>query len=163
MSYLTKRQMLLRPVMDKKQQIENAISDVKARREHEELLLDGVSTELEQKRTEIAEISTALDSVDETLGLLSAEHLQYVSDLRNGLVAAESILGGFIEVLHNLDGKVAQAQGKLESLEADAAEVRTRIAAEGKVLSRRKEDLDIYRSRLDKAAKEHGLDIKILL
>lgn len=163
MSYLTKRQVLLRPVLDKKQAMETDIAELKAKREREDELLTSVSNLLEEKRGEIAEISKALDSVDETLGVLSDEHAEHIKSLRDSLIAAESIVAGFVTVLQALDGKVVQAQERLTVLETDAREVHERIVAEGKSLGRRKQDLDIYRSRLDKVAKEHGLEIKILL
>ncbi|SRR5581483_530457 len=162
-NYTTKRKLQLRPVLEKKAEIETALTDLKARREAEEKVFTQVSEDLAHKREEMTSIDLELRSLE--LNLFSfAEYCQgLVNECFQTLQDAEDTVQKFLGAVKALDQRILDQQEILARTKQDEQDAHTRIVAEQEVISRQRADLDIYKARLQKYIDESGADIKLIL
>lgn len=163
MSYLSKRKFELRPVLDKKKDIELAVIEVKAKQEVETVKLDKIKTELNSAGLELVEIDKELGKVTEGCEKLSGEVSEYVMTALQGVVQTDEVLNKYLLLIAEFDKQISTQKEELKKVEERKDNALSEISKAQGLLSRREKDLDIYKHRLQKYIEESGANIKLLL
>lgn len=163
MSYLAKRKFELRPVLDKKKDIELAVVEVRAKQEVETAKLDRIKTDLNSAGLELVEIDKELTKVTEGCEKLSGEVSEYVKTALQGVVQTDEVLEKYLLFISHFDKQINTQKEELKKVEERKEQALLEISKSQGLLSRREKDLDIYKHRLQKYIEESGANIKLLL
>ncbi len=163
MSYLTKRKFALRPVLDKKKEIEEAVIGVKQKQEFEQGKLDAIKTEFESVDLALAEVNEELSEISGNLGVLAQETLNLISSALTAVGDADEVLDKHLAAVKALSGIIENKHDQLEKLCAANAAAMNELAMEDARLERKRTDIKVYEGRLRKKLQDSGMEDVIKL
>jgi len=150
-------------VNEKKKELEQMITNLLARKElldvevnAQLLLTDSVKERRDSMSKEIAEFDEVLNSVHLSVVELQEYYMKLAYQI-------ELSLQGFSKYLIEVDSHLNQQEQKIKDLQIEYNNVHDKIVTELEQLAINKNDLDIYRTRLEKKCAELYPGIKIIL
>lgn len=163
MSYVTKRKLLLRPVLDKKKGIEETTNLVKARQEAETAKLDKIKTEFDSVSLELEKVNVELKEIEHGSEEIGNKVLDYLETARQGIFQTDQLLDFYAQAIALLDKQIKDQQENLDKTKALQKTVFAELAAEDGRLERKRTDIKIYEDRLRKRLKDSGMEDVIKL
>ena len=162
-SYLGKRNFELRPLMDKLAVIKQQISEFESQKEVAQESARKATAEIDSLRAQISSLTEAIMLSKQEVDSFIEESKKLIFNTVESLKSADDLSSQFIELIKVLERKIEVSTNELEQIKLNKEIAQKDMAIQGKNLSKRMDDLDIYRSRLEKKCKELGIDIIIKL
>ena len=163
MTYLTKRQIQLRPVLDKKAEIESAVVEVKQKQEFEQAKLDKIKTDLESVGLELSEINEILSEITNNSEALGGAVLDYIHKSLSAIKESETVLDKHESAINELRLLVEAEIQKFEDLKKYQEQIRLQMSEDDARLEIKRTDIKIYEDRLRKRLKDAGMEDQIKL
>ena len=164
-TYVTKRKLMLRPVLDKKKGIEEATNFLKQRQEAEADKLNKLKSEFDSVSLELQEINDEFKKIEDGSNEIGQAVLDYIEKARSSILETDDLLDLYIKVIKEFELKIQVQQEELGKIKAYQEVVQTEISNEDKRLENKRNDIEIYEKRLRKKINDAGLEneIKVIL
>lgn len=163
MSYLTKRKFALRPVLDKKKDIEQATSELKQKQEAEQTLLDQIKAELLSVGLELDEVNELLADITNGADNIALQVSDFILKARDAVTKSENVLNLYIKAIEAVTIKLQKKQEELNSVQTAVQSTLTALADEDARLEVKRSDIRIYEKRLRTKLEKSGMQDVIKL
>ena len=162
-TYLGKRMVEIRPLMDKISTIKEKINEFASRKDVAQKEAEIAAAVLDNIKKETIQLTDNISESEQLINDFVVDGIEVISRCEQAVIASEALSESFIFVLKNLENKIDEANNKLAQINLAKDVAQKEITVQEERLSKRFADLDIYKNRLDKKCKELGIDIIIKL
>jgi len=153
---------LVTPAQQKAAAAQTALLE-KQKQEFEQSKLDAIKTEFDSVDLALAEVNEQLAEITDGVLELAAETARFIDRAHESISDSDAVLDQYLSAVKALFNVVDVQKKQLAKIQLDKENAMKELAAEDGRLEKKRHDLHIYRSRLDKKVKELGLKINILL
>lgn len=163
MSYLGKRKFELQPILEKKASLNLEIVELQQKREQEEIAFNEYQKRVESIRSEIIELEDVFVAAKNEIVQFEKE-CSTIIQMGIGVVKdTEQIVEQLLAHANLIHKRIEEQKLELQKIQKQKQDAHDEITREWGKLSDFKDDLDIYKKRLEKEIKEANLDTKIII